>query len=87
MLVKLGGSSIRMVGNNGNRGVPSSSITIIFLAQFLALSRLSVIFYSRLIDRYINSTQEIIEESSGICPSYMKFQPPQSTRLGCFVAR
>lgn len=66
MLVKLGGSSMWMVRNNGNRGVPSSSITIIFLAQFLALSRLSVIFYSRLIDSYINSTQEIIEESSGI---------------------
>ena len=59
MLVKLGVSSIWMARNNGNRGVPSSSITVIFLAQFLALSRLSVIFYSRLIDGYINSTREI----------------------------
>ena len=35
-------------------GVLSSSITVIFLAQFLAHSRLSEIFYSQLIDSCIN---------------------------------
>ena len=35
-------------------GVLSSSITVTFLTQFLAHSRLSEIFYNRLIDSCIN---------------------------------
>lgn len=58
----------------GMEVLPVFPITVVFLTQFLALSRFSVLC-SWLSDGYINGTQESIEEFLVICPSYIKLHP------------